>query len=119
RSAAQAAWSATQSAKRDRSTQAITLLSCFMSISGSVAHQPLDGIGFVVHRKAVDHRRAGCVQADDIHLSAVTAKLHDHLVERAHGGDVPEMRAADIDAHLLDDFLEIEGRNEAIGRGKE
>jgi hypothetical protein len=72
-----------------------------------------------VHREAVDHGRAGLVEADDLHLGALAAELDHHLVQGADGGDVPEVGAADVDADLLDDLLEVEGRDEALGGGKE
>jgi hypothetical protein len=78
---------------------------------------PLDRAGLVVHGEAVDHRRAGLVQADDLDLGALAAELQHHLVQRADGGDVPEVRAADVDAHVVDHLLEVEG-GEALEEAK-
>src|SRR3546814_18947096 len=50
---------------------------------------------------------------------AVAAELQDRLVEGADGGDVPEMRVADVDDHAPGSLAEIEGAEEGFGRGEE
>src|SRR5690606_36179659 len=119
RCAAQAAYSATVSAKWDWSTQASTFLSCLFMPFSSVAHQQVVGPVLVVHGEPVDHRCAGLVEADDLDLRAFAAELDHHLVERTDRRDVPEVGARHVDHHLVDHFAEVEGGDEGVGRGEE
>ena len=64
-------------------------------------------------------RRARLVHADDLDLRALAAEFQHHRVQRANAGDVPEMRAADIDHDALQRLAEVEGRDEVLGRGEE
>src|SRR3546814_1745020 len=73
----------------------------------------------VVPSEAIDHRGAGLVEAHHLDVHAVAAELQDRLVEGADGGDVPEMRVADVDDHAPGSPAEIEGAEEGFGRGEE
>lgn len=48
---------------------------------------------------AVHQLAAGRIQAVQFHRAAMLAQALHHLVERTHGGDVPEVRLRHIDAH--------------------
>ncbi len=64
----------------------------------------------------VHDRGAGFVEADDFDLGAVAAKFEHDLVERAHGGQIPEVRVADIDVDAFQGFLEIKRCDKRAGR---
>lgn len=76
---------------------------------------PLQGVGFVVDGEPINDGRAGFVKADDFDLGSFAAEFQHHFVERTHGGEIPEMRVAHVDAHLGDRLLEIE-RGEKLRR---
>ena len=59
------------------------------------------------------------VEADDFNVRPFASELEHRHVERADAGDVPDMRAADVDSHPLQRFAEIEGGAESVGGGKE
>ena len=84
-----------------------------------VAHQAFERAGLVVDGQPVDDGLAGLVQADDLDLGAVAAELQHDRVERGDAGDVPDMRAADVDDDPLQRLLEVEGGSEVLGRGEE
>lgn len=56
-----------------------------------MAQELVEGVRFVVHTKTINHGGTGLVQADQIHLRAGAAELEHHLVQRTHGGYVPEV----------------------------
>ena len=72
-------------------------------------------VGFVVGGQPQDKRLAGLVQAYDIDLRPLAAKLQDDTVERVNGGQVPEVCLGDVDANGLDDLPEVEGLGEGAG----
>src|SRR5680860_50576 len=78
----------------------------------SVPHQHVFGAVLVMHGKFIHHRCAGSIEADDFDFSAFATELDDHLIQRTHRRDVPEMGATNVDADFLNDFLEIEGTDE-------
>src|SRR3546814_8368487 len=68
---------------------------------------------------ALDHHGAFFVQTENLDHRALAPELEDRLVQRAHRRDVPEVRTADIDHHLVEHFLVVEGFHEAVGGGEE
>src|SRR3546814_3449389 len=68
---------------------------------------------------ALDHHGAFFVQTENLDHRALAPELEDRLVQRAHRRDVPEVRTADIDHHLVEHFLVVEGFHEAVGRSEE
>lgn len=73
----------------------------------------------VVQSEAVEHVRARLVDAGDRDVDALAAVFEDDLVERADGGDVPQMGLRDVDRDLAQRLAEIEGGDEALGRSEE
>lgn len=73
----------------------------------------------VVGGKLVDQRRARLVHADHLHLGALSAEFQAGGVDRAYPGQVPYMRAADVDAHRFHRFLEFERLEEVLRRREE
>ena len=73
----------------------------------------------VVHGEAVEHMGACLVDANDSDIDALPAVFEDDLVERADGGDVPQMGLRDVDRDLAQRLAEIEGGDEALGRSEE
>ncbi len=87
--------------------------------TGSMTHQLLDRIRLVMHREAIHQRGAGFVEATYLDLGPLTTELDHHGVQRADGGDVPEVRTADVDDDTLDGFLEVETSLELLAGGEE
>ncbi len=88
-------------------------------VDRSVARDEVERVDLVVDRELVNDRRAGLVHPDDLDFRAFTAELHDDLVERGDGRDVPEVRACHIDLHALQHLLKVEGRDERVRRREE
>ncbi|CAN5689721.1 hypothetical protein BH24CHL1_BH24CHL1_00670 [soil metagenome] len=76
-------------------------------------------VWLVVNRELVDDGRTGIVQSDNFNLGAITAELHDHLVQRRYRRDVPEMGAGYIDHDPFEYLLKIKRRRERVRRGEE
>ena len=57
-----------------------------------MAHQTLDGAGFVMDGQLVDNGLAGLVEADNFDLGTLTPELQHHGIQRRDAGDVPDMR---------------------------
>ena len=74
----------------------------------------IDRAGLVVNPEPVHQCCAGGVEPHDIDRRALAPQAQHHLVERADGGDVPEVGAAHVDAHAFDGFLEVETRDEGL-----
>ena len=72
----------------------------------SVTYQLVGAVGFVVHAESVDDGGAGFVKTQHVHLGAFSAQLDHHFVQCSDRGDVPEMRAAQVDRDLGDRLLE-------------
>src|SRR5690606_16684399 len=89
-----------------------------VSVLSSLAHQLVDGVRLVVHAEAVDDGGAGLVEPEHFHFGALAAELDDYLVQRGYRGNVPEMRAAQVDYHLVQYFPEVECADELV-RGAE
>ncbi len=83
-----------------------------------MAHQQVFGAVLVVDRELVHQRGAGFVETRDLDLGGFATEFEDHLVQRADGRDVPEMRAADVDVDLVDHLLEVEAGDESVCRGE-
>src|SRR5690554_351784 len=81
-----------------------------------MAHQLINAFRLVVHTKAVNDGGTGLVHANHFHLCAIAAELDNHFVERTHGGNVPEMRTANIYHHFIDHFTEIKRCNKLFRR---
>src|SRR3546814_12752800 len=88
----------------------------------SVSSQLRFGARFVMNSMALDHHGAFFVQTENLDHRALAPELEDRLVQRAHRRDVPEVRTADMDHHLVEHFLVVEGfheRSEERRVGKE
>src|SRR3546814_5399353 len=68
----------------------------------SVSSQLRFGARFVMNSIALDHHGAFFVQTENLDHRALAPELEDRLVQRAHRRDVPEVRTADIDHHLVE-----------------
>src|SRR3546814_14941146 len=69
----------------------------------SVSSQLRFGARFVMNSIALDHHGAFFVQTENLDHRALAPELEDRLVQRAHRRDVPEVRPADNDHHLVED----------------
>src|SRR5690606_34564593 len=70
---------------------------------------------FVVDAKAIDDGGAGVVEPHHLHLGPFAAELEHHLVEGAHGGNVPEVGAGQVDHHVVQGLAEIKLAGKALG----
>ena len=96
--------------------QAITLVIVF---SFSMAHELVNGIGFIVDAEAIHDRGACLIEAQYFDLCAFTAELDDDLIQCGDGGNVPEVGTAEIDGHFAQCLLEVEGSDEFVRRAEE
>src|SRR5690606_41427094 len=71
-----------------------------------ISHQLVNGVGLVVHPEAVNDGGTGLIQANHFHIRTLTAELDHRLVQRANGGNVPEVRAAEVYHNIVHRFLE-------------
>src|SRR3546814_17181574 len=85
----------------------------------SMPQQALEGAGLVVDREPVDDRLTRRVQPDDLDVGTLPAELEHDRIEGRHAGDVPDIRALDVDCDVGERLLEVEGGGEVLGRGEE
>ena len=89
------------------------------SRQASMFGQLAERVRLVVNAVAVYQGLAGPVQAHDVDPRSIVPVFEDYLVQRADGGDIPEVCFREIDYDVLQRLLEAECVDESVGRGEE
>src|SRR3989338_1296592 len=85
----------------------------------SVAEYPLNRFRIFVGAETINDGGAGLVQVQNVDLNTFASQFDHHFVQGGDGGDVPEVRAGQVDGDLADGVLEIKGGDEFVGRAEE
>ncbi|SAQ51728.1 Uncharacterised protein [Klebsiella oxytoca] len=68
-----------------------------------------------MHSEAVNEGAGRVIHTLDLHFRAFATELDNHPVQRAHGGDIPEVGVRYVNHHALHRFTEVEVAHKAIG----
>ncbi len=83
-----------------------------------MAHELINGVGFIVNAEAIHDSGARFVEAQHFDFGAFAAELDDHLVQGGNGGYIPEVGTVQVDGYLVQGFFEVKGRDELVCRAE-
>src|SRR3989337_2108119 len=90
----------------------------FVIVAPLVPQYTFHCAGLVVNCELVDDGLARFIEADYFDFRPLAAEFQNNDVQCRDAGNGPDMGAADVDRHLVQGFLEIEGRVEIIRGGE-